>query len=183
MKALKGIFLSALLVVGVMAVSAGPAFASYTHVIDEDDAYTSTSGSFSDDSDCGIRGDCYYGLNVSSGATKWLEWEFWDQYCATEYCLAHEWNWSDPYIFITSEHATTHDAEYEHTAYYYDADLCPNLCSYTSWDWIDQYDYSDAWVPIANSSARQFNFVDLGNDTGETSGWYYVGWEAARVLY
>ncbi len=198
MKILKVLSFAVILAVGI-AVSAGIAYASWTHVLDEDDTYVYYGGTFSSDSNCGIRGDCLYGLNVkfSSGCTgwdepgsgcdasrtRWRNWSFWDQYCNNDgSCNNHAWNPSDAFVFITSTHATTRDAHYIGNFYFYDPNLCPNLCTVQHYHSVNQYSYSDQWVDWGDAT-RQFNSMYLSNANDETTNWYNVGWEAAKVEY
>lgn len=188
LKSLRGSLLAVVALLGVLTVSAGVAHASGLHVIDEDDAYiTNVSGTFTEDTSCGVRGDCEYVLNDPGPSfSNSKRWNFWNMYCATEGggCGAHSWNLSDAYVFIPSEHGTTGNAKYNSNFYVYDAVLCPNLCSYNASSFVNQYSYSDAWVAIHGSTAtRQFNDTTLNNATGETDNWYVVGWEAAKVEY
>lgn len=187
LKSLRGTLLAVVALVGVLAVSAGIAYASSLHVIDEDDAYiTGQTGTFTEDSSCGIRGDCEYALNDTGPSySNSKTWNFWNMYCNLDgACANHAWNYSDAYVFITSEHGTTGNARYNSNFYVYDPVLCPNLCSYNASSYVNQYNYSDAWVAIHGSTAtRQFNDTTLNNATGETDNWYVVGWEAAKVEY
>lgn len=177
----------AFIVAGAMAVSAGIAFASSLHVIDEDDAYiTGVTGTFTEDTTCGIRGDCEYVLNdVGPSFSNAKTWNFWNMYSAVDGAYqAHLWNDSNAYIFVPSGHGTTGNAKYASNFYVYDAVLCPNLCTYNQNAFVNQYGYSDAWVPIHSTTAtKQFNYTTLNNATGETNDWYVVAWEAAKVEY
>lgn len=197
MKTLKVLCLAAVLAVGAM-VSAGTAYAD-THIQDEDSGYVEYGGSFSSDSNCGIRGDCLYGLNIDEPAscvgwdepgqgcdasrTRWRKWDFWDEYYAVHgQYYAHQWDPSNAYVFIPSEHATTREARYIESFFFYDPNLCPNLCGVQDYTYVDQYSYYDAWVETPFNS-RQVNDIYLSNTTDEPTNWYYVGWEAAKVEY
>lgn len=190
--------LAAFLVAVMGLVSAGTAFASSPHVLDQSDTYVYSGGSFTYASSCGGRGDCLYGLNVSetagcydkstpgsgcdSSRTRWRQWSFWDQYKAVHgYYDYHAWDPSIAYVFIPSNHATA-DGRYIENFYYYDAQLCSQLCTVQQYTYINQYSYSDAWVPTPWNS-RQVNWIYLSNANDQTSNWYNTGWEAAKIVY
>lgn len=184
---LKSVLFIAFLVTGTMMTSAGIAVASSLHVIDEDDAYiTGVSGSFTEDTTCGARGDCEYVMNDTGPSfSNAKTWNFWNMYCVVDgACSNHAWNDSNAFIFIPSGHGTTRNAKYTSSYNVYDPVLCPNLCTTSSSAFVNQYSYSDAWVPIhATTATKQFNSTTLNNATGETDNWYVVAWEAAKVEY
>lgn len=180
-------------------VSAGTALASSPHVIDEGGPYISYGGSFTSDSTCSpVRGTCLYGLNVAytsgcsdwstpgsgcdSSRTRYRQYNFRDQYNAVDgYYDYHAWNPSTASAYIPGKHATG-IGHYIENFYYYDAQLCPQLCTVQSYADINQMSYSETWVPTSFNS-RQVNWMYLSNANSQTTSWYNIAWEAIRVVY
>ncbi|MBI5754967.1 hypothetical protein HZA41_01980 [Candidatus Peregrinibacteria bacterium] len=119
------------------------------------------------------------GQGCDSYRKKWKQWNF-----DTAYSYPDEYKYtkSKQYVFIPPKHATTRKARYITLGYVnYDG----RLQLYYDYDYVSQYAYYDAWVPYNSTTLYGIWKIYLSDVTSnsESTNWYAIAWDAAKVEY
>ena len=134
------------------------------------------SGSFTTDSDCGLRGSCYWQYNVQGNGNSEGVWDF--DAAQTYYSDSYPYNYSTQEIFIGDRGTTGYAYYLVHQWEYAYAD------DYYIGCFVNQYGYNQDWVELCSSSTgTEVIDIELTDGTIESTGWYTVSWDAASAIY
>lgn len=134
------------------------------------------TGSFTTDSDCGLRGSCYWQYNVQGSGNSTGVWNF--DAAQTAGSDSYPYNTSSQEVFI-GDRGTTGYAYYlvHQWEYAYNDDF--NIGCF-----VNQNSYNQDWVELCSSwTGTEVISTTLSDGTIETTGWYTVSWDAASAIY